>query len=199
MKIFIIIVLVLLTSCSNRTKKSEQTSIKNLNPEKVRKTDFITSKTDFIEFLETIPELELPIEKMCYDDFTSKRLDYENKAVAKFKPDGAHNIYGKILISENTIGIIYLYPADYIFPSLVIYDSNAEVISEFDFFEGYCGRDYNFYSSSFCSINELLQISRIDTSLTYNMNDEDETIGIEETTVTKTSYLIESNGKIIKK
>ena len=71
MKFFIPIVLIVLVSCTNRSKKSKQPIVN----EKERKKNYITSKVDFKEFLETIPELELPIKKMCYDDFTCKSVE----------------------------------------------------------------------------------------------------------------------------
>lgn len=199
-KHIIIILLFALVSCTNMTNKTQKKTLQSDIKEKVqiKKQVFKTENAEFASYLDFIPNLELPIEKMCYDEFASKVLDQANPIVIKFRPEGA-NIFGKFSINENVIAVIYLYPADYVYPIIVTYDSNATRISDFGFFDGYCGRDYDFYSSSYCKINESLKISRIDSTILFDMDKNDETIGIKETKVNKAQYDINENGKINKK
>ncbi len=199
-KLKFIVFLFTLLSCTIRTNKNQTKTEKSDIKKEVQiiRQDFNTENIEFASYLELIPMLELPIEKKCYDDFVNPPLDIDNPVINKFKPEGA-GIYGKFSINANVIAVIYLYPADYIYPFIVTYDSNATKISDFGFFDGYCGRDYNFYSSSYCKISKTLQISRIDSTTTFDMDENDETIGIKESKVNKTEYAINQIGEIIKK
>jgi hypothetical protein len=175
-------------SCSGAGRKT--------NPE----VGSVSNKTEqpgtmFAKYLSLIPNLTLPFEKHCNDLYTFPDIDRNSKYVSKYIPGGA-SILGKIDISKNAFGIIYTFPADYIYPVLQTYAKDGQVLDKLDLLTKYCGRDYDFYSSSSFRIDGNLNLVVIDSILTYQLDDEDEIAAIAKSEIIKTYYTIAPDGKI---
>ena len=111
-------------------------SLRTANPEQIK----------FRDYLDRLPQLNLPFKFSCDSGLVWPKIDYENNVIKKYKPDGA-GILGKIYQRDNLVGILYTYPADKIFPVIQIFDDEGNELQTIDLFElRNCVSDMNYYA-----------------------------------------------------
>lgn len=100
----------------------------------------ISQKTDFEQYVESIPILELPFELSTND--TIAHIPIENP----FLPEGAA-LLGRLQSNNDKHLILYSYPADIRLPILEIYNSKGEKLNTLPLFDyGKCPLTASGYS-----------------------------------------------------
>lgn len=100
----------------------------------------ITPKTDFQQYVDSIPTLDLPYEFSSSDEM----IHFDNPKSQV--PEGAM-LMGKLPSLDNVHLIIYSYPADIRLPVLEVYDNDGKKRSETPLLKYNCLLDLNWQSS----------------------------------------------------
>jgi hypothetical protein len=95
--------------------------------------------------------------------------------MSKFTPDD-EDVIGKFSTSEPFYIVLFAGKADNLIPVLRTFDEHGDQISEQVFFQNYCGRTLDFYSTQHLCITRLLEVTEIDTALEFRMNEGYESI-----------------------
>jgi hypothetical protein len=141
----IILLLFLSLSCD----KKRDTSTLNLADTLGTKYDDSLQNADpgqikFADYTNRLPRIDLPFKFSCDSGLVWPKIDYENNVIKKFKPAGA-GILGKIYQSDKSVGILYTYPADIIFPVIKVLDNEGHEVTTIDLFEeSNCISDMNY-------------------------------------------------------
>lgn len=92
------------------------------------------NQNDFEDYLELIPQLDLPLKFECETGFVPAiHVFYQSELIKKFLPEGA-TIIGKLTSGDNP-KIIYGFPADIFFPMIYCYDEEGSILEELKVFE----------------------------------------------------------------
>ena len=184
-----IIGLIFFWSCVNTTEKRKKLSIKS--------DQVITIEQEkFDDYLKTIPEIKLPLNLKCDVEPIGSTLGYDDATIEKYGLKHSA-IFGKIAVREDFAAIIYLIPADFSLPIIQITDRQGNKISEVIVYEGYCGADEFFWSTSWATITEDLTIALGDSTIIYKRNDKGEIIEETKTTeVRHREFKIDNKGQI---
>ena len=85
------------------------------------------NKIDFQEYLDIIPQVELPLKFDCDAGFEVPEIDSEKNELIlkKFKPEGA-TIIGKLYSNKKESAILYGYPADIFYPIISETDNTGK-------------------------------------------------------------------------
>lgn len=155
------------------------------------------TETEFVEYLNLLPSVTLPFETNCEKCCRHLEIDYDNKLINKFKPDGAA-IFGLVNKTDDRAIILVTYPADMIIPSLKVYDLRGNLVGDMTFMGDYCGGEPGFYSRQFFRIDRDFSIHQIDTlyemtydSVTY------QTIDTVDVKITAKKFVINAKGNIV--
>jgi hypothetical protein len=162
------------------------------------------SKTDndFEKYLGQLNSISTPTSfgSMTYPNKDTSD-DYDAGLFEKFKSYSAFMVYGKMYEDEKTAGIIYTVIGDYNVPILMTYDKSGNKIDSLNLFENSSGFNFDSETFEFVTIYPDRRIQVIDSTKTWTMEDngEDRIEGTEKVTVDTITYLIRTDGQIIKK
>ena len=139
------------------------TEIDNLNIELISKQEeflkTIKEMTSFEDYLQLIPQIDLPLSFICEKGFPIAKINYDYPIIRKFKPEGG-TIIGKLYVDTDEVGIIYGYPADIFYPILTKWDLEGNKIGELRFFElGHCVSDAGYEATTKGTISNDLLLS----------------------------------------
>jgi len=128
-------------------------SIENTSSVKEKKWD-----SEFQEYLDLIPDIQLPIKFVCDSGFTISDINSENDIIQKYKPEGT-TIIGKLYQDSNEVALLYGYPADIFFPIISVFDKKGIQIRTQKIFKlGDCNGDEGFISTTFGTITSDYKI-----------------------------------------
>lgn len=156
-----------------------------------------TNNSDFEKYCGLLPNLNLPFKMHCNDDVSHPCIDIKNEYILKYKPNSA-NILGKIKINQNTYGIIYTYPSNDIFPVVQTYSWDGKPMAKLNLLTKNCGRENDLYSSSTFIIENHCKVTVIDSMLRYELDEENNIVGLLKSEIKQTHYSFSSNGQILK-
>lgn len=74
---------------------------------------------------------------------------------------------GKYFQTDSLVGLVFLYPADVIIPSLAIYNHSGKLLKNTLFFQDRCNGDESFRSSAYSIIDSNFNISTQVTEVFY--------------------------------
>lgn len=156
-----------------------------------------SEKTDFEQYLDAIPELELPLTIRCDGDFNWFTGQIPEEPKDRFIPsNGSPGIMGKITFNDTISGVIYLYPADSELPILKTYRLSGILIDSLQMIDQYCGLEYESEGYSWINIQDD-QIELSDTTRYWERDENHEKIPNTDRTERRYSlFQVASDGKI---
>jgi hypothetical protein len=155
MRILFCLTIVIAFGCQRQAR--EDSSIEaNAKIDSLKKVDLGT--IEFSDYVNRLPQINLPFKFSCDSGLVWPKIDYENEVIKKFKPEGA-GIIGKVYQSEKSVGILYTYPADIMFPIIQIFDLRGQELRRIELFEeGNCMPDENYSAVTRGQITSDLQL-----------------------------------------
>lgn len=116
-RIFILAMISSIMACQNQSAKLAETEI------------------TFSDYVDQLPQISLPYTFKCDEPLVRpEEIDYENALIKKYKPEFA-GIIGKVYKNDQSIGILYTYPADVLLPVLIITDTTGVKLETIELYE----------------------------------------------------------------
>lgn len=141
---------------SANTETTVVTSRQQTNFDSLQNADF--DQIGFADYVARVPQIDLPFIFSCDSGLVWAKIDYDNNAIKKYKPEGA-GILGKLFEKDDAVGFIYTFPADIVFPQIYIYGPDGNEISRMDLFElGDCVSDIGYYGWTRGQITKDLEL-----------------------------------------
>ena len=150
-KVFFILLVLTFVSC--RRARPIDATIKAVELQSdVKEIDTLSNaefdKIKFRDYVERIPQIDLPLKFSCDSGLVWVKIEYENNVIMKYKPEGA-GILGKLFQEVESVGIIYTYSADVVYPIVHIYNMNGDEREKVNLFElRDCVSDLNYNSTT---------------------------------------------------
>ncbi|NVK66731.1 MAG: hypothetical protein HWE22_19215 [Flavobacteriales bacterium] len=186
MRLFYLLVLFLAFSCENSAVESSSIS-KNTQPVSDQ------AETAFQQLCTSLPIVELPFSMYCEDCCAHPDTSIQRK-IQHYLPEGS-SFMGIIEQNDDFISVLTTYPADWIIPAVVVYNSEGEKIDEEIFLGGYCGSDFGFMSRQYFYINTSRELLEIDSIFTLEIDPETfETIDTTKTEIKIKKFQINASG-----
>ena len=152
---------------------------------------------DLIRFLEPVPYMQLPFSTSCDNEYDAP--EYDTELQRKFIEERGEYPYRRIPGNSDLQILMTLSPADILLPIIKTYDKEGKLIASEQLFFNFCGGEPGYYHTEHIRINSNLVIEHIDSSWTYDVNDEQEEIeGTEKLEVVTQNFRILENGEIVK-
>lgn len=93
------------------------------------------TETTFSDYVDYLPQISLPYTFKCDEPFVRPgEIDYENALVKKYKPEFT-GIIGKVYRNDQSIGVLYTYPADVLLPVLIVTDTTGVKLETIELYE----------------------------------------------------------------
>jgi hypothetical protein len=163
MKLVVFETAILIFGCKKDAGKlidSTEKTIESLSDTKDKDSleDAELDQIKFKDYAERVPMIDLPFKFSCDSGLVWAEIDYDNNVIRKYQPKSA-GILGKLFEDQKSVGIIYTFPADIVFPIIYVYDLNGEVMEKINLFElRDCLSDYAYNSRTRGLITEDLQL-----------------------------------------
>ena len=181
-----------LAMCSCASKESAQESSSHTY------SAATTNPREFLDFIQTLPEVKLPYEMNCADCCGRGFYDSSPSLIAKYIPKGA-GLIGTVFVNENYVGVLITYSADMIIPSVVIYDVTGRKIDQRNFMTGWCGSEPHEESRQYFQISESLLLTEIDTTFEFEVDDSVQRISVSKQEALREDFVVNRSGKIVHK
>jgi len=162
-------------SCNEKStiKNTESKPDSAMQVETLKNNQNIVWNTDFQNYLNQIPFLNLPLHFECSKGFEVPNIDLNNGIVKKYIPEGG-TIIGKIYQNKNEAAIIYMYPADILFPEISIFNTNGKEIKKILLFEeNECVREEGYFAKTVGTITPDYKIKTKTYTCRWNPEIED--------------------------
>jgi hypothetical protein len=193
-----IILFLLIIGCVNQKNQKDKDSIQNIDniSTDIKPVSKYIDK-NFEEFLLKLEPLELPHEFKCYDFTDWELLDKLSELRDTVYSEEWDIPYKRVLINDQFESVIFLAPADMHIPVIRTFDLNGNLISELQLFTS-CGQEPGYYARQFVTIETNLEIARIDSTWTCEVNNQGiEDKSTEKLEVSEAKFKIKSDGEII--
>lgn len=154
-------------------------------------------KREFKKYLQSIPELKIPLTIRCDEEFIRVNNVVPTMLKEKFLPSGNPDIMGKIIFNDSAVGVVYLYPADSEMPVLKTYSLTGNPIDSLQMIDRYCGLEYESEGYSWIKLNKG-QIELSDTTKFWKRDSQHEKVpDTDQIEMRKTKFKVVPNGKIV--
>jgi len=114
--------------------------------------------SDIQDYLDLIPDLQLPLKFICDKGFKPAVLDNELEIIKQFKPENA-TIIGKLFQNSYEASIVYGFPADIFYPIIFKIDTTGKELEYLSVFElRECVDDGEYSARTYGTITEDLKL-----------------------------------------